>query len=105
MQTMTILTEGGHTTKEGDVWMNAKSDEQTKTVSLEFENVVEHYYQHLYKFAFSLTRCEADACDLTQQTFYTWQTKGTQLRDSSKLKSWLFTTLHRGFLQNVRRET
>jgi RNA polymerase sigma-70 factor (ECF subfamily) len=70
-----------------------------------FENLVKQYYQPLYKFAFSLARTEADACDLTQQTFYVWATKGHQLRDPSRTKTWLFTTLHRVFLQSRRRET
>jgi len=43
---------------------------------LNFERVVAHYYEPLYQFAFSLTRAEADACDLTQQTFYVCATKG-----------------------------
>jgi len=73
--------------------------------ALEFESLVAQYYEPLYKFAFSLTRAEADACDLTQQTFYVWATKGHQLRDSSKVKTWLFTTLHRQFLESQRRET
>jgi RNA polymerase sigma-70 factor (ECF subfamily) len=42
---------------------------------------------------------------LTQQTFYTWSIKGHQLREGSKVKTWLFTTLHRAFLQTRRRET
>jgi len=72
---------------------------------LSFESVVTQYYDPLYKFAFSLARTEADACDLTQQTFYVWATKGHQLRDQNKTKTWLFTTLHRAFLQSRRRET
>jgi RNA polymerase sigma-70 factor (ECF subfamily) len=72
-------------------------------VSLDFEDLVEKYYQPLYQFAFSLTRSEADAWDLTQQTFFVWQTKGEQLRDVSKVKAWMFTTLHRSFLQTRRR--
>src|SRR6187431_1819846 len=60
---------------------------------LDFENIVARYYEPLYQFAFSLTRAEADACDLTQQTFYIWATKGHQLRDLAKVKTWLFTTL------------
>ena len=68
----------------------------------DFEQIVSRHYEPLYRFAFSLTRTEADAWDLTQQTFYIWATQGHQLRDRSKVKSWLFTILHREFL-NVRR--
>src|SRR5206468_7590703 len=71
--------------------------------SIDFESAVASHYEPLYQFAFSLTRSEADACDLTQQTFYIWATKGHQLRDGSKVKTWLFTTLHREFL-NMRRK-
>lgn len=69
----------------------------------DFEGLVAQYYGPLYQFAFSLTRSEADACDLTQQTFYVWATKGHQLRDLTKVKTWLFTTLHRQFLETRRR--
>ena len=69
----------------------------------DFEGLVAQYYGPLYQFAFSLTRSEADACDLTQQTFYVWATKGHQLRDLTKVKTWLFTTLHRQFLETCRR--
>jgi len=72
---------------------------------MDFEGLVTEYYQSLYRFAFSLTQSESDACDLTQQTFYVWATKGHQLRDQSKVKSWLFTTLHREFLESRRRQT
>lgn len=71
---------------------------------LDFESLVARYYEALYQFAFSLTHAEADACDLTQQTFYVWATKGHQLRDPAKVKTWLFTTLHRQFLESRRRQ-
>lgn len=71
----------------------------------EFELIVSRYYEALYRFALSLTHAEAEACDLTQQTFYTWAAKGHQLRDRSKVKSWLFTTLHRQFLGMRRRSS
>lgn len=71
--------------------------------NVEFEELVSRFYQPLYQFAFSLTRAEADACDLTQQAFTIWAAKGYQLRDPSKVKTWLFTTLHRQFL-GVRRK-
>ena len=71
----------------------------------DFDCLVEKYYRSLYQFAFSLSQSESEACDLTQQTFYIWATKGHQLRDASKVKSWLFTTLHREFLESRRRQT
>jgi RNA polymerase sigma factor (sigma-70 family) len=71
---------------------------------LSFENIVNAHYEPLYRFALSLARSEADAGDLVQQTFYRWAVKGSQLRDKSKVKSWLFTTLHREFLGHRRHE-
>jgi RNA polymerase sigma-70 factor (ECF subfamily) len=68
-----------------------------------FEKLVDLYYPSLYRFAFSLTRHESEACDLTQETFLIWARKGHQVRDDSKVKSWLFTTLHREYLQKHRR--
>lgn len=74
------------------------------SANVDFENLVALHYEALFRFAFALTRSEADASDLTQQTFYIWATKGDQLREVSKAKTWLFTTLHRAFLQIRRRE-
>lgn len=71
---------------------------------MEFEAVVETYYSSLYRFGISLSGSEADASDLTQQTFFIWANKGDQLRELSKVKTWLFTTLYREFLRSRRRE-
>jgi RNA polymerase sigma-70 factor (ECF subfamily) len=73
--------------------------------SPDFNSLVADYYRPLYQFAFTLTRDEADACDLTQQTFYIWASKGHQLREKSKVETWLFTTLHREFLGTRRKQT
>jgi RNA polymerase sigma-70 factor (ECF subfamily) len=70
----------------------------------QFEKLVSEFYEPLFRFAVSLTRTESDARDLTQHTFYIWATKGHQLRDFSKVKTWLFTTLHRAFLEGKRRQ-
>lgn len=70
-----------------------------------FEGLVELYYEPLYRFAMSLTHAESDAADLVQETFLAWAAKGQTLRDSSKVKAWLFTTLHRNFLQAHRRSS
>ena len=72
---------------------------------VDFDKLVADYYAPLYQFAFSLTRNEAGACDLTQETFCIWAAKGHQLRDATKVKTWLFTTLHREFLGTRRRQT
>ncbi|MEO5718338.1 MAG: RNA polymerase sigma factor [Chthoniobacterales bacterium] len=71
---------------------------------LDFEKLVEDFYQPLYRFALSLSRKEADASDLTQQTFFLWASKGHQLRDTSKVKTWLFTSLYREFLGRKRQQ-
>lgn len=73
--------------------------------SIDFDDLVERFYEGLFRFALSLCRNEDQACDLAQQTFYLWAAKGHQLRDKTKVKSWLFTTLHREFLGGRRRET
>src|SRR5579871_4980584 len=77
---------------------------KTMNADEQFEAVVGEHYERLFRFAMSLTRAEADAQDLTQQTFYIWATKGHQLRDASKVKTWLYTTLHRTFLNSRRRQ-
>ncbi|MBI5771051.1 MAG: RNA polymerase sigma factor [Verrucomicrobia bacterium] len=69
-----------------------------------FTQLVDAHYASLYRFALSLARREADACDLVQQTFYIWATKGAALREAAKAKSWLFTTLYREFLRGRRRD-
>lgn len=69
-----------------------------------FNRLVIDHYDSLYRFAIRLTQCESDACDLTQQTYYAWASKGHQLRDADKVKSWLFTTMHHGFLLSRRQQ-
>lgn len=64
----------------------------------DYEQAVASYYDALYAFGFSLAGNEDDACELTQETYCRLLTKGSQLRDTSKVKSWLFTTLYRVFL-------
>ena len=60
-----------------------------------FQEIVDDYYEKLYRFALGISWKGEDAADLTQQTFFIWANKGHQLRDKAKVKSWLFTTLHR----------
>lgn len=69
----------------------------------DFETLVDDHYEALYRFAMSLCRNPDRSADLVQETFCIWATKGDQLRDTSKAKSWLFTTLYREFLSHRRR--
>ena len=62
---------------------------------VDFEQLVREHHGALYRFALSMIRHEADACDLVQETFLRWAEKGHQLADPAKVKTWLFTTLYR----------
>lgn len=70
---------------------------------LNFDDIVSAYYQPLYRFGYSLAKNEHEAGDLAQQTFFIYAEKGSALRDPSKVKSWLFTTLYREFLRRKRK--
>jgi RNA polymerase sigma-70 factor (ECF subfamily) len=70
-----------------------------------FTQLVDAHYAPLYRFALSLARNASDAGDLVQQTFFIWATKGHGLRELSKAKAWLFTTLYREFLRGRRRDS
>lgn len=72
--------------------------------ALDFDEIVTTYYQPLYRFGYSLSKSEHEASDLTQQAFFIYAEKGSTLRDQSKVKSWLFTTLYREFLRRKRKD-
>jgi RNA polymerase sigma-70 factor (ECF subfamily) len=71
----------------------------------DFEAIVSAYYQPLYRFGYSLAKNGHEAGDLVQQTFFIYAEKGADLRDPSKVKSWLFTTLYREFLRRRKKES
>lgn len=70
-----------------------------------FEEAVSAHYEPLYRFALGLSRSESDAADLTQRAFERFAAKSDSVRDTSKIKAWLFTTLYRDFLQQKRHST
>jgi DNA-directed RNA polymerase specialized sigma24 family protein len=54
------------------------------SADLEFEKLVKLYYRDLYRFGLSLTGSEADACDLTQETFYVWASQSAFSRAGAR---------------------
>jgi len=73
-----------------------------RNAGLDLEVIVDRLYAPLYRFALSLTKSEVEAADLTQQTFLILAQRSHQIKDVSKVKCWLFTTLRREFLRVVR---
>ncbi len=69
-----------------------------------FQQIVDAHYQGLHRFAVSMCRSDVTAQDLVQQTFLQWARKGNTLRDATKVKTWLYTTLYREWLSMARRE-
>jgi len=66
------------------------------------KSVVNEWYDPLYRFAWSLCRDENNALDLTQNAFFKLTKNAPSLRDPAKAKSWLFSTLHRDFVDQYR---
>lgn len=52
--------------------------------------IYDRYANHIYSFCRSRLRSDADAADAMQDTFVRASTRLEQLRDPSKLRSWLF---------------
>jgi len=89
----------------GFEWPASRSIARRVTVSQpSFEQIVDAHYQGLHRFALSMCRSDATAQDLVQQTFLQWARKGHMLRDASKVKTWLYTTMYREWLNIARRE-
>ena len=68
-----------------------------------FERMVDSHSTDLFRYALALSRETAAAQDLVQETYLrAWRHLDT-LRDPSKAKSWLITTLRREFFREVGR--
>ncbi len=84
--------------------INIRSMVRMEVDELNYEQIVASHHESLYRFAFSLAGNSDDAAELTQETYVRLLNKSWQLRDTTRVKSWLFTTLYRIFLGWKRRE-
>lgn len=70
-----------------------------KSSRVTIQQVADAWYDPLYRFAFSLSKNPDDALDLTQSAFYKLIEKIDDIRDPSRVKSWLFSVVHRAYIQ------
>ena len=75
-----------------------------KRQDVEFWDLAQDQTRFLYNVAFKYVGNRHDAEDLVQETLYTAYNKFHQLRDSRKLKSWMFTILRNHFLKWQRKK-
>jgi RNA polymerase sigma-70 factor (ECF subfamily) len=68
-----------------------------------YEAMVKALGRDVYRYAFFLCRNEALADDITQETFLRAWRFLPGLRDDTKAKSWLFTTVRREFARQFER--
>jgi RNA polymerase sigma-70 factor, ECF subfamily len=66
--------------------------------------LVELFYQSLYRYAFRLSGTAADADDLTQEAFARAQAQFKKLRDRGRAKPWLFSIVRNLYLHRLRSE-
>lgn len=66
------------------------------------QRLVDEYYVPLYRYAYRLSGCSADAEDLTQEAFCKAQQHYDQLRDAARARPWLFSILRNAYLHRVR---
>jgi len=74
-------------------------------VALDFETLVELYYQPIFTFAVRLCGGLEQALELTQRTFCQALNHKSYLGGTQRAKAWLFTLLFREFLKQRRKES
>lgn len=65
--------------------------------------LVEGHYEDLYRFAYRLSGCHADAEDLTQQAFLIACKKLHQVQDPARVRGWMLTIVRNVYLKSRQR--
>jgi RNA polymerase sigma-70 factor (ECF subfamily) len=71
---------------------------------IEITQLVLDHHREIYAYAYRLCGSIADAEDLSQMVFLTAQEKLGQLRDTEKIRSWLYAILRSHFLKLCRKK-
>jgi RNA polymerase sigma-70 factor (ECF subfamily) len=75
-----------------------------RPTEVDFSALVVAHHAALYRYAYRLCGCAAEADDLTQQAFLVAQQKLHQLREADRAAAWLFAVLRSCFLKSLRRQ-
>lgn len=67
------------------------------------EGLIDQHHEVVFRYSFRLAGNQADAEDLSQQTFLIAQQKLEQLRNPESAKGWLLTICRNRFLKSIRR--
>jgi len=87
------------------VFTMAHTPAQTRDAPSAYAQAVDDHYANLYRFALQLARNPTDAEDLTQQAYLKLARNQAKIKDMGKVKSWLYSTLYRQFIDQYRRQS
>ena len=77
---------------------------KTGSGELDIHMLIAEFHDSVYRYSYRLTGRQADAEDVTQQTFLIAHEKLHQLNSPSSAKSWLMTIARNCFLKRIRRK-
>jgi RNA polymerase sigma-70 factor (ECF subfamily) len=72
--------------------------------TIDLSALIVAHHAALYRYAYRLCGCAAEAEDLTQQSFLIAQRKLHQLREADRAGAWLFAIVRSCFLKSLRRQ-
>lgn len=71
---------------------------------IDLAGLIVAHHAALYRYAYRLCGCAAEADDLTQQAFLVAQQRLHQLREPERAGAWLYAVLRSCFLKSIRRQ-
>jgi RNA polymerase sigma factor (sigma-70 family) len=83
---------------------SSSSSGQPDEAAADLAALVVAHHAALYRYAYRLCGCSAEAEDLTQQAFLIAQRKLHQVREKERASAWLFAVLRNCFLKSLRRQ-